>query len=137
MRVADERDAVGDRRQRPLQARPRGGRLRRAAAGAAGGGDAVGGAGEVEQVRALGVVELQGAGDGVEHGGGGAGDRAALELGVVLHADAGERGDLAAAQAGTRRFGAGGDAGGVGGDLRAARHEELAHLGSVVHADHG
>ena len=67
--------------------------------------------GEVEQVRALGVVELEGTGEGVEHGGGDAADGAALQLGVVLHADPGEGGDLAAAQ--TR------DA--AGADVRACR----------------
>jgi hypothetical protein len=53
--------------------------------------------GKVEQVGSLGVVELQGAGDGVKDGGGDASDRPAFEFGVVLDADPGEGGDLAAA----------------------------------------
>ena len=60
---------------------------------------AVGGAGEVDEVVAFGVVELQGAGDGVEDLVGDAGDGAAFELGVVLDAQPGERGDLARAAA--------------------------------------
>ena len=58
--------------------------------GASRGRDAVGGAGEVEQVGAFGLVELQGPGQGVEDAGGGAGDLAALEAGVVLDAETGE-----------------------------------------------
>ena len=54
--------------------------------------------GEVEQVGPFGVVELQGAGEGVEHAGRDAGEGAAFELGVVLDAHPGQRGDLAAAQ---------------------------------------
>ena len=99
MRVAHERDAVGDRRG-PQQTGAGSGLFRGAAPGAPGRGDAVSGAGEVEKVSALGVIELQRPRDRVEHGGGSAGDGAALELGVVLDADAGERGDLGASQAG-------------------------------------
>ena len=95
--------------------------------------DAVGRARQVEQVRALGVVQLQGAGDSVQDGGGGSGDRAALELGVVLHADAGEGRHLSAAQPRDPSVGASDDAGRLGSDLGASRHEELAHVGSVVH----
>ena len=40
----------------------------------------VGGVGEMEQVAALGVVELQSPGDGVEHGGGDTADGAPFEL---------------------------------------------------------
>jgi hypothetical protein len=47
---------------------------------------AVGFVGEAQQVGAFGVVELQGAGEGVEHAGRDTGQKAALELGVVLHA---------------------------------------------------
>ena len=79
MRVADERDAVFDRVQRPLQAEPRGcGFARRSAAGAAGGRDPVGGPGKVEEVSLLGFVELQRSREGVEHAAGGAGNLASL-----------------------------------------------------------
>ena len=76
VRVADERDAVGDGLQRPLQARPGGGLGRRRGAGPARGRDAVGGAGEVEEVGAFGLVELQRPGERVEDAGGRAGDLA-------------------------------------------------------------
>ena len=69
--------------------------------------------------------------------GGGAGEVAAFELGVVLDADPGERGDLAAAQPGHPAVARGGQAGLLRGDLGSARDEELADLGSVVHAIEG
>ena len=56
------------------------------------------GAGQVEQVLALDVVELQCPGDRVEHALGRAADVAALEPGVVVEADTGELGDLFAPQ---------------------------------------
>jgi hypothetical protein len=68
-RVPDERDAVRDGLQRPLQARPGGGLGRGAAPGAARGRDAVGGAGEVEEVGAFGVVELQRPGERLQDAG--------------------------------------------------------------------
>ena len=74
----------GERVERPLQARPGLPAFRGSAAGPHAGGGAVGGVGEVEQVGAFGVVEPQGAGESVQDGGGGAGDGAAFELGVVL-----------------------------------------------------
>ena len=46
------------------------------------------------------VVELEGAGEGVEDGGGHPGEGAALQPGVVLDADPGEGGDFSAPQAG-------------------------------------
>ncbi len=70
--------------------------LARAASGAGEGVGAVGGLGQVQQVGAFGVVELEGAGDGFEDGRGDAGEVAAFEFGVVLDADVGQRGDLAA-----------------------------------------
>ena len=100
--VADD-GRCGDLVEHPVQARPRCPVLAGPAAGPHAGAGAVGGVGEVEQVGPFGVVELQGAGDGVEHGGGDAGDGAAFQLGVVLDADPGQGGDLAAAQPGTRR----------------------------------
>jgi hypothetical protein len=56
--------------------------------------------GQVEQVLAFDVVELQRLRDRVEHALRGAADVAAFELGVVVEADTGEGGDLFAAQAG-------------------------------------
>ena len=98
--VAHERRAGGDGVERPLQARP-GRRLeRRTLRSAPHGGCAVGGAGEVGEVFSFGVVELQGAGDGVEYLVGRAVDGAAFDLGVVLDAEPGERGDFAAPQPG-------------------------------------
>jgi hypothetical protein len=60
---------------------------------------AAGGADQVVQVRALGVVELQGACDAVDDALGDAGGAAAFEPGVVVSGDAGQEGDLLAAQA--------------------------------------
>jgi hypothetical protein len=51
-------------------------------------------------VKALGVVELQGAGERIEDAVGGAAQVAALESHVVLDAHAGEHGDLFATKAG-------------------------------------
>jgi hypothetical protein len=67
----------------------------RSAAGATGW---AGGAAEVEQVRPFGLVEAQRPGERVEDALGDAGEVPALELRVVLHADTGQVGDLAAAQ---------------------------------------
>ena len=58
-----------------------------------------GGVGEVGQVSALRLVQLQCAGEGVEHALGDAAEVAPLESGVVLDTHAGEVGHLTAAQA--------------------------------------
>jgi hypothetical protein len=58
------------------------------------------GTGEVEQVQAFGVVELQGSREGIQDAVGHAVRVAALQAGVVRDADACEHGDLFAAQAG-------------------------------------
>lgn len=71
----------------------------------------------MEEVGTFGVIELEGAGDGLEDGGGGTGEVAAFELGVVLHAHVGEGRDLAAAQPGDAAPGPGGQSGQLGGDL--------------------
>ena len=98
--VADGRGGVADGVEGALQAGTRAPLL--AGVAATGGQQArpVGGLGEVEEVLALGRIQLQGARDGLEHAGGDAGEIAPLELGVVLDADAGQPGDLAAPQAG-------------------------------------
>ena len=87
---------------------------------------------------ALGLVELQRPGQGVEDAGGCAGDLAALEAGVVLDAQTGQGGDLAAPQSGHPSAAGGRQAHLVRGDAGAAGGEELthllAHVLTVVHA---
>ena len=95
--VAHERGAAGDRVEDLLH---RGAHVLLDAARAARGEDGLRGAGQVEQVRALGVVELQRAGERVEHAVGDAAHVAALQARVVRDADARQHGDLLAAQAG-------------------------------------
>ena len=136
MLIAHEGDPVGEGVQRPLQAGPHRGRCRGAApSGTARGGDPVGRAREIEQVDAFCLIELQSGREGVQHRGGGSGDRAALELGVVLDADPGEHRRLAATQTGHATVPARGQPRILRRDLRATGHEELAHLCSVVHED--
>ena len=121
----------------PLQARARYPALAGTAAGSHAGAGAVGGVGEVEQVGPFGVVELQGPGDGVQNGGGDAGDRAAFELGVVLDTDPGESGDLTSTQPGHPT---GSDLGHprlLRGDLGSPRDQKLADLSTVVHTVDG
>jgi hypothetical protein len=55
------------------------------------------GIGQVEEVGAFGLVELEGTCQGFQHGLGNAGGVPAFETGVVVGADAGEQGDLLAA----------------------------------------
>src|SRR5437016_4184084 len=98
--VADEGCTVCDGVQGPLQAGPWGPPLCGAAAWPHDGAGPVGGTRQVEQVRPFGVVELEGARDRVEDGGGDTGKGAAFELGEVLDAHPRERGNLAAAQSG-------------------------------------
>ena len=86
---------------------------------------------------AFGVVELEGASNCFEDGWGDAGEVAALQLGVVLHAHISQGGDLAAAQARDPPTVAGGQSRPFGGDLRAPRGEELAGLCLVVHVFDG
>lgn len=83
----------GDAVEHPLQRLPQGGRRWAGASGQDGWPE------EVEQVGALGIVELQRSGDGVQDAVGRAGDRPAFELRVVVDADAGEEGDLLTSQA--------------------------------------
>ena len=91
------------------------------------------GAGQVVQVGAFGVVELQGARDGVQDFFGGSGEVAALQADVVVDADAGEQ--LLTAQAGHAPGAAvGGQAGLLGGDLGAAGGQELADVALGAHA---
>jgi len=100
--------------------------------GAAGRG--VGGAGEVEQVHPVGLVELQGAGDSFEDVLGRSPHVSSFEPHVVLGADAGEHRQLLAPQtlhppvAAVRR-----PAGLLGRDPRSSRDEELADVVPRVH----
>jgi hypothetical protein len=65
-----------------------------------GGARGLHGAGDVDEVRALGVVEAQRACQRVEDAVGGADEIAAFQAAVVGHADARQDGDFLAAQAG-------------------------------------
>ena len=76
------------------------GRAGRRGCGVGARGWRAGGAEQVDQVGAFGLVELQCLGDAVDDAVGDAGGVAALEADVVLRRDAGEQGDLFAAQAG-------------------------------------
>jgi hypothetical protein len=85
----------------------------------------------------FGVVELEGAGDCVEHGGRDAGQGTAFQLAVVLDADAGECGDFAATKSGHPAGADDGQAGLLRGDLGAPRDQELADLSAILHVNHG
>jgi hypothetical protein len=92
--VSHDRGRSRDGVQRPLQAGPDAPLLGPGAAEDSAG--AVSLLGQPQQVHTFGIVELQGAGERIEHAGGHAGQRAAFELGVVLHAHPGQRSDLTA-----------------------------------------
>jgi hypothetical protein len=88
-------------------------------------------------VRALGVVELQGAGERLQDAVGDAAGVSALQALVVLEADAGQRGDLLAAQSLHAAGPVRGQADLVRGDLRPAGGEELGDVVGGVHAIEG
>jgi hypothetical protein len=92
------------------------------------------GAREVEQVRALGVVQLKRASESFEHELGGAADVPAFQALVVLEAHARQRRDLLAAQPGHAPLAVGGQTGLLGRDPRPAGGQEL---GDVVGGVHG
>ena len=94
--VVHDRRYLGHRVEQLLDAGPdlAGAGRRRGAGGRARG------AGQVEQVRPFRFVEPQGPGQRVQHALGHAWRVASLKPGVVLDADAGQDGDLSAAQAG-------------------------------------
>jgi hypothetical protein len=106
---------------------------RRASPGA---GSRIGGTGEVEQMRALGVVELQSPGQRVEHALRRSLQVAALQARVVLDGHARQLGHLGPAQARHPTTADGGQAGLLGRDPGPPRRQELAHLAPVVHAGH-
>lgn len=132
--VAHEGGPGGDRVQGPLQTAVRGPLPGGPASTAGEDVGAVGGLGQVQEVRALGVVQLERAGDGFEDGGGDAGEVAAFEFGVVLDADVGQGCDLAPAQPRHTAPRPGGQPGPFRGDLHSPRGEELADLCTVVHS---
>jgi hypothetical protein len=130
--VADEGHPLGDGLECPAQAQPR-----RVLGGstpprAARGGDAVGRARQVEEVGAFGLVELQCPGQRLEDPGGCAGDLAALEAGVVLHAETGLRRDLAATQPGHTPAAGGRETDLVRRDASTTGGEELTHFPAQV-----
>ena len=81
----------------------------------------------------FGLVELQGAGDGVQHAVGDAGEVAALQLGVVVGADPGQHGYFFAAQSGDASPAVGGQAGLLGGDPGPSGGQELPYVIRAVH----
>ena len=95
------------------------------------GATGLGGAGEVEEVGALGVVELKRAGERLEHELGDAADVAALQALVVLDADAGQRGDLLAPQPRHAPLAVARQAGLLGRDLRPPGGQELGDVAVV------
>jgi hypothetical protein len=122
--VLDDRRCAGHRVEHALHARPH--LLRCAAARAL--GRRVRCACEVEQVGAFGVVELERPGERFEHAVGGAGDVSAFQARVVLDADAGQGGDLLAAQPRNAATAVGRQPCLLGRDPGAAGGEELADL---------
>lgn len=96
-------------------------------------GVAGGAGGELAQVLVLLVVHAQGTGEGVEDGGAGAGLLAALHAHVVVDADAGQGGQLLAAQAGRAAdAGADGETDVSGAGLGAAGAQVAAQLGAFT-----
>ena len=95
--------------------------------------DGLGGAREVEEVRALGVVELQRARQRVEHAVGRSGQVAAFQARVVRDAHAGEDGDLLAPQAGDAARAVVGQADVGGLEPGSPGGQELADLAARVH----
>jgi len=132
--VPGEGRGVGHRVQQPLHARPDllpGGLVPSGRGG-------VGYPYQVEQVCALDLVQLQGAGDAVEHLVGDAADVAAFQPCVVLDRDARQLGCLVPAQPGHPPPSAvTGQPGLLRGDLGAPGGQELADLAAdVLHAGH-
>ncbi len=90
------------------------------------------GAGQVEQVRALGLIQLQGAGECVKDGVGGAAGVAAFQAGVVVDAEPGQQRDLLPAEPGDAAAGAiGGQARLLGGDPGPPGGQEVTDLAPV------
>jgi hypothetical protein len=92
------------------------------------------GAGEVEEVGALGVVELKRASQRREDALGDPVHVSALKAGVVRSAHTGQNGDLLATESRNAATAVGGQSRLLGRDPGAARREELADLLLAVHA---
>ena len=131
--AVDHDRRAGDRVQGPLQARPRRPPLGRATRRADDLRRSGGCIREVEQVRSLCVVELQGACDRVEHLRGHTSQGTSLHLGVVLDADPRQRRHLDPAQPGNPPCAHVGEAGQLGRDPGPPRHQERSNLSAVVH----
>ena len=91
------------------------------------------GASEVEEMRAFGIFESKRAGERIEHAVGGPLEVAALDAGVIGNADAGQHGDLLAAQARNATGAMQRQTDLVWGQARAARHEKRADVRSGIH----
>ena len=128
--VADVGGGAGDRVERPLDLGPDAW-LGLASAWACPGW--LGGAGEVEEVGAFGVVELERSGQCLQHALGGAAHVSAFKAGVVLDAHAGQDGDLFAAQPRDATSAVGRQPGLLGRDPAAAGGQELSDLGLGLH----
>ena len=91
------------------------------------------GAGEVEEMGVLGVVELERAGERFEHAVRDAADVPALQALVVVNADAGQRGDLLAAKTRDTPLAVSGQTRLLRGDLRSPSGQELSDVVCGVH----
>ena len=135
--VTDDRRTAGDRVEYPLQRGvrcPSGSIATRLTKHHAG---TVGCLRQVQQVGALGLVQFQGPGDGIQDRSAHPGQDTAFEFRVILHADAGQGRDLAAAKALDPARTDIGQADVAWGHLCPSGGEELADLGSIVHGNHG
>ena len=93
----------------------------------------VGGVRQIVQVGVLGFVQLQGAGDGVEHAVGDSGQVAPLQLGVVVGTDSGEYGYFFATQSWHTAAAMGGQTDLLRGNSGASGGQELPNLALAVH----
>jgi hypothetical protein len=93
----------------------------------------MGGASEIEEVSALGVVELERSGQRLQHAFGDAAEVSAFQAGVVRNADAGQDSDLFAAQAWNASRTVGRQARLLRRDRGAAGGEELLDLLPRIH----
>jgi hypothetical protein len=124
--IADVGGSAGDRVECPLDLRPDAWLVLAPARACPG---RLGGAGEVEEVGALGVVELERPGQCLQDALGGAAHVSAFKARVVLDAHAGQHGDLFAAQPGNATSTVGRQPGKLWREPGAARGQELADLG--------
>jgi hypothetical protein len=124
--IADVGGGAGDRVECPLDLGPDAWLVLAPARACPG---RLGGAGEVEDVGALGVVELERPGQCLQDALGGAAHVSAFKARVVLDAHAGQHGDLFAAQPGNATSTVGRQPGLLGREPGAAGGQELPDLG--------